>query len=145
MKKLTLIVALISFNSFAFTCPDLSGKYAVCRSKKNILLEGTDLNVKKTEVPGNTFYSFSFLQDGNVERSQVLFPANGIPVKIDEETSMYARCLSDDLLMTRTTVMRDGKVWSEETSQYFKQGTDLVRISRGYIGEMKYTDILTCR
>lgn len=142
MKNLILIAA--SFTTLAHAaCVDLSGTYYVCRSNQNVLIEGTDLTVKTIRVPGNTFYNFDFLSDGQAEREQLTFPANGVEVKLDENRRMSARCLGN-LVQARTTETRDGEIWSEETSQYFKQGNKLVRISRGYIGTYKYTDILTC-
>jgi hypothetical protein len=141
----TLLTLLLVIPSFSFAaCPDLSGHYAVCRSWKNILIEGTDMNVQKIDVPNNTFYKISFLADGNNERETLLFPANGIEVKISDEQIMSARCLGN-LVQARTTITRDGEVLVSETSQYYKQGDNLVRISRGKVGEVSYTDILTCR
>lgn len=150
MKK--LIPTLLFVTSFAHAaCPDLSGHYAVCRSNRNVLIEGTDLVVKKIDVPGNTFYNFSMLADGYLEREEITFPANGVTVKdswesvgIKYERQMYARCLGN-LVQAHTEITANGASYVNETSQYFKQGDDLVRISRGTTGELKYTDILTCR
>ena len=150
MKK--LIMATILLTSFAqAACPDLSGHYALCRSHQNVLIEGTDLEVKKIDVPNNTFYKFSMLADGNLEREEITFPANGVTVKdswesvgIKYERQMYARCLGN-LVQAHTEITANGESYVNETSQYYKQGDDLVRISRGSVGQLRYTDILTCR
>ncbi len=143
MKKITLLFAFISLHSYA-ACVDLSGHYAVCRTERNILIEGTDMVVKTIYLPGHTLYEFDYLPDGYSEREKVLFPANRNPAKIDEYTVVTAACLGN-LLQVRRTVTRENSATIVETSQYFKQGDDLVRISRGKIGELKYFDILTCR
>lgn len=147
-----LFTALLFVTTSAFACPELQGDYAVCRSERNILIEGTALKVKKILVPGNTFYKFSFLADGNTEREEVFFPANGVPVKdswvsstgVKHERTISARCLSKDLLQARTLIVADGMTLVEETSQYYMQGPVLKRISRGKVGELRYTDFLDC-
>ena len=143
MKKLILLLAVITFNSFA-ACVDLSGVYPLCRSHNNDLIEGVDMRVRKIDVPHNTFYEFDFLPDGDSTREKVLFPANGVQVKVDEYTTISARCLGN-LLQVRRTVVKENSATINETSQYYKQGDALVRISRGTIGTYKYRDILTCR
>lgn len=151
MKHLLFAVLFLSTAAGA-ACPELQGEYAVCRSRRNILIEGT-LTVKKINVPGNTFYQFSLLPDGTSEREEVFFPANGVPVKdswvsatgVKHERTIFARCLSDDLLQARTLIVADGSVLVEETSQYYMQGNELRRISRGKVGELKYTDFLDCK
>lgn len=148
--KTFIILSFISLSSFA-ACPDLSGHYPVCRSKENILIEGV-LSVKKIEVPGNTFYKMDLTPDGSSEVEEVFFPANGVPVKdswvgstgMKYERTTSARCLADNLLQVRTEILRDDGPHVLETSQYFKQGDALVRISRGQLVELKYRDILTC-
>ena len=150
MKKLIFAIALITTSAFA--CPDLSGTYAVCRSQKNILIEGTDLIVKFIPIPHVGLFQFSFLPDGNSEREEMLISGNGVPAKkswvgptgIKYESVISARCLGN-LLQARTDITADGRNYVNETSQYFKQGDALVRISRGTTGEMRYVDILTCR
>lgn len=141
--KTFILLALISVNSFA-ACVDLSGEYALCRSRNNDLIEGVDMRVRKIDVPHNTFYEFDYLPDGQSEREKTFFPANGVQVKTDEHTTISARCLGN-LLQVRRTVVKENSATITETSQYYKQGDDLVRISRGVIGEYRYTDILTCR
>lgn len=147
-----IIIALFFVTTSVFACPELEGDYAVCRSQRNILIEGTELKVKKIVVPGNTFYQFSFLADGNLEREEVFFPANGVPVKdswvsstgVKHERTISARCLSKDLLQARTKIEASGEVLVEETSQYYMQAGVLKRISRGRVGELRYTDFLDC-
>lgn len=143
MKNLTLILTLI-VSSSTFACVDLSGTYAVCRTENNILIEGTDMVVKTISVPNNTFYQFDYLPDGYSSREKVLFPANRVEVKLDENTVVRAACLGN-LLQVHRTVVKENAATIDETSQYFKQGDNLVRISRGTIGSLKYFDILTCR
>jgi hypothetical protein len=142
----------MSFSSFA-ACVDLSGEYSLCRSRNNILIEGSDMKVRKIDVPHNTFYSFDFLPDGNREREVLTFPANRTTVKdswvgstgMKYEREISAACLGN-LVQVRTLVTRDGGPHINETSQYFKRGENLVRISRGTVGQsLRYTDVLTCR
>ena len=150
MKKLIFAISLITTSAFA--CPDLSGTYSVCRSRNNILIEGTDLTVKYTPIPHVNLFQISFLPDGSSTREEILLPGNGVPVKdswvgptgIKYERVMSARCLGN-LLQARTDITADGRKYVNETSQYYKQGTDLVRISRGTTGELRYLDILTCK
>lgn len=134
---------LFTVNSFA-ACVDLSGTYAVCRTEKNILIEGTDMVVKTINVPNNTFYQFDYLPDGYSEREKVIFPANRVEVRTDADTVVRAACLGN-LVQVHRKVVKENSATIEETSQYFKQGDSLVRISRGTIGDLKYFDILTCR
>lgn len=149
----TLMTALLFISTAAAaTCPDLQGEYALCRSKRNILIEGTSLTVRKIVVPGNTFYQFSFLPDGQSNREEIFFPANGVPVTdrwvsvgANYERTISARCLAPNLLQARTLITRDGEVSVEETSQYYMQAGVLKRISRGRVGEMRYTDFLDCK
>ncbi len=150
MKKFPIILVFLTTFAQA-ACPDLAGHYALCRSNRNVLIEGTDMVVKKIDVPNNTFYKISMLADGNLEREEITFPANGVTVKdswestgIKYERQMSARCLGN-LVQAHTEIIADGLSYVNETSQYFKQGDDLVRISRGTVGELRYTDILTCR
>ena len=108
--------------------------------------------VQMIPVPHNTLYKMSFLPDGSREREEVLIPTNRATVKdswvgptgTKYERSLYAACLGN-LLQVHTEITRDGEAYVKETSQYYKQGEDLVRISRGKLVEYKYTDILTCR
>jgi len=152
MKQFFSALFFISTAATAAVCPDLQGEYALCRSKRNILIEGTALTVKKINVPGNTFYQFSFLPDGHSQREEIFFPANGVPVKdswvsetgVKHERTISARCLAPNLLQAKTLILRDGEVLVEETSQYYKQAGVLKRISRGRVGELRYTDFLDC-
>jgi hypothetical protein len=152
MKKLIFTILLItSFSTFA--CPNLGGNYQVCRSQKNILIEGSDLKVQQFSAPGTAVFRFSMLPDGTREREEVTFIANGSEMKdswvgptgIKYERVMFGKCLGN-LLQWHTKILADGAPYVNETSQYFRQGDDLVRISRGIFpyGE-KYFDILTCR
>lgn len=151
MKYQILIPLLVT--SFAHAaCVDLQGEYSLCRSRNNVLIEGSDMKVKTINVPHNTFYSFDYLPDGHRERDVVTFPANRVPVKdswvgstgMKYERTISAACLGN-LLQVKTLVTRDGEPHVNETSQYFKQGENLVRISRGTMGvSYKYRDILTC-
>lgn len=151
MKHLIFVMLFLSTAASA-TCPELQGEYAVCRSKKNILIEGTALTVKKIIVPGNTFFQFSYLPDGATSREEIFFPANGVPVKdswvsvgVKHERTISARCLAPYLLQVRTLILRAGEVLVEETSQYYMENGVLRRISRGRVGELKYTDFLDCK
>lgn len=146
------IAAFLFLSSVAHAaCPALQGEYTLCRSKKNILIEGA-LSVKKIEVPGNTFYEFKLSPEGSSEVETTFFPANGIPVKdswvsstgVKHERTISARCLADNLLQVRTQILAYGGTLVEETSQYYMQGEELRRISRGKVGELKYTDFLDC-
>ncbi len=151
MKNLIFAISLIT-SSLAIACPDLSGTYAVCRSKNNVLIEGTDLTIKYIPIPHVNLFQISFLPDGTSEREEILLSGNGVPAKkswvgstgIKYESVSSARCLGN-LLQVRTDTTFDGRPYVNETSQYFKQGDDLVRISRGTTGELRYVDILTCR
>lgn len=151
MKNLIFAITLItSFSSFA--CPNLGGNYQVCRSQKNILIEGTDLKVQQIPVPHMSIFKFSMLPDGSREREEFTFAANGSnqrdswvgPTGIKYDRLMYGKCLGN-LLQMHTEILMDGQPYVKETSQYYKQGNALVRISRGVFpyGE-KYFDILTC-
>lgn len=152
MKNIIFAISLISsFSTFA--CPNLGGNYQVCRSQKNILIEGTDLKVQQIPVPHMTIFKFSMLPDGSREHEEVMFVASGAQMKdswvgptgIKYERMMFGKCLGN-LLQWHTEILADGEAYVRETSQYFRQGEDLVRISRGTFpsGE-KYFDILTCK
>lgn len=151
MKKLIFVISFMALPALA--CPNLGGNYQVCRSQKNILIEGTDLEVQYYRAAGMNLFKFSMLPDGSLDREEITLLANGFPVKdswtgptgIKYERMMYGKCLGD-LLQYHTEITADGGYYVNETSQYFRQGDDLVRISRGKTFDGKnYFDILTCR
>jgi hypothetical protein len=151
MKNIIFFISILTTSVYG--CPELGGNYQVCRSQKNILIEGTDLVVKQIPVPNMTVFKMSMLPDGSREREEVMFVASGAQMKdswtgptgIQYDRVMYGKCLGN-LLQWHTEITADGEYYVNETSQYFRQGDDLVRISRGktYSGE-RYFDILTCR
>jgi hypothetical protein len=151
MKNLIFAISLISLP--ALSCPNLGGTYQVCRSQKNILIEGTDLKVEQYTGSSTAVFKMSMLPDGSRDREVTTLIANGSeahdswvgPTGIKYDRVMYGKCLGN-LLQWHTEITADGASYVHETSQYFRQGEDLVRISRGHSpsGE-KYFDILTCR
>lgn len=80
MKNLIFAISLMT-TSLVFACPDLSGTYAVCRSRNNVLIEGTDLIIKYIPVPHVDLFQISFLPDGSLTREEILISGNGVPAK----------------------------------------------------------------
>ncbi len=143
MKKLIFAISLITTFS-ASACPDLGGNYQVCSSRNGILEEGS-LSVKQIPVPYPVFH---FSMNGE----EITFAATGWEQKhswsadgVKYEHVMFGKCLGN-LLQAHTEILADGEAHVKETSQYYRQGKDLVRISRGvYPSGERYFDILTCR
>lgn len=131
MKFLTLTLCLISLSAAA--CPELKGSYTQCKSWKGILDEVSEFRVREYPQGRAKLYRFT------TETSDQIIPANRIQFRTEEGTLLSAACLGN-LLQVRTTTPE-----LQETSQYYKQGTKLVRISRGTLNGERYTDILTCQ
>lgn len=126
-----LFIALFSLPALA--CPELKGTYTHCESSKGILDEVAEFRVREYPQGRTKLYRFT------TEASDQIIPANRIQFRTEHGTLMSAACLGN-LLQVRTTTSE-----LQETSQYYKQGNKLVRISRGTLNGERYTDILTCR
>lgn len=127
----SIIFLLIAYPALA--CPDLKGIYTHCESSKGILDEVAEFRVREYPQGRTKLYRFT------TEASDLIIPANRIQFRTEDGTLMSAACLGN-LLQVRTTTSE-----LQETSQYFKQGEKLVRISRGTLNGERYTDILTCK
>lgn len=146
-----LIVASILISTAAFSCPDLSGTYAFCRSKNNILIESTDLVVDQQILNGITHYSLSYLQDGMTDRDGYTLIADGIPSKEEwiSETGVrfvsvtMARCMNDKLYL-ESDITADGNNWKKDQNWIVRKGARMIQTSKGVVGSMAFTDVLTC-
>lgn len=125
------ILLFITFPALA--CPELKGTYTHCESWKGILDEVAEFQVREYPQGRTKLYRFT------TEASDQVIPANRIQFRTEDGTLMSAACLGN-LLQVRTTTPE-----LQETSQYYKQGEKLVRISRGTLNGERYTDILTCQ
>ena len=125
------ILTLLSLPALA--CPELKGTYKHCESWKGILDEVAEFQVREYPQGLTKLYRFT------TEASDQVIPANRIQFRTEDGTLMSAACLGN-LLQVRTTTPE-----LQETSQYYKQGAKLVRISRGTLNGERYTDILTCQ
>lgn len=150
MKYLIFASAFIS--SVAMACPDLSGTYAVCRSKNNILIESTDLVVEQQVVNGDTHYSLSYLQDGTSQREGYTLIADGVS-RTEEwvsETGVHfvgvtmARCVGDKLYLD-SDIKFDGENWKKDQNWIVRKGDSMIQTSKGVVVTMPYTDVLTCK
>lgn len=127
MKNLPLILCFLA--SPVLACPELKGTYTQCTSWKGILDEVREFRVREYPQGRTKLYRFT------TEASDQIIPANRIQFRTEDGTLMSAACLGN-LLQVRTPT---------ETSQYYKHGEKLVRISRGTLNGERYTDILTCQ
>lgn len=151
MKKL-IITALALISTSVLACPDLAGNYSVCRSKNNILIESTDLVVEQTEVSGVTHYSISYLQDGTSDRQGYTLIADGQSVKEEwiTETGVHfvsvttATCQGDTLYLD-SDIKADGDNWKKDQNWIVRKGQSMIQTSKGVVGAMPFTDVLTCK
>jgi hypothetical protein len=147
MKDILLPFVLLISGS-ALACADLVGDYPLCRSDRNILMEGVDLSVRET----NTGFSFSFLQDGYSERSDEVFHTDGILKTRSWTTETGAQLVENKTsfclgraLVVNLHVTRDGLNYVKSTSRYFRRGNQLIQESRGFVGSLAFTDRLICQ
>ncbi len=75
MRTLALIALVASTSAFA--CPDLSGKYAVCRSQTGNSSGSTDMVITQTTANKVTTYSVTSTDAETNERNTETFKADG--------------------------------------------------------------------
>lgn len=152
MRLSTVLIAFVSWRAAA-NCPNLTGQYAVCRSRSNVLIESTDLRVAQRSDSGIERYSISFLPDGSLQREAYELVADGVPVAEEwvSETGVRFRGVTTvhcegERLKLSSVITADGEHWKTEHS-VIKAGEDssLVQESRGMVGQLAFTDQLICR
>lgn len=70
-------VALLALSTSAFACPDISGKYAACRSLTGNSSGSTDMVITQTTSNKITTYSVTSTDAETNERSTETFKADG--------------------------------------------------------------------
>jgi hypothetical protein len=149
MKYLSLIVCFISFSAMA--CPNFVGEYSVCRTKKNIMIESTNLIVTQTVVNGVKHIKFDTLPDGQNEREVTVFEISGKPVRkvwrsdggTTFESVTTASCFLNTMKV-KTTIHSNGEALVSESSTYRKVGRTIVQETKGSILTIPFDDVLTC-
>ena len=76
MRLLAVALMLSSFSAFA-ACPDLSGKYAVCRSTTGQSSGSTDMVVTQVTKNGVTTYTLVSTDDESQDRTTETLKADG--------------------------------------------------------------------
>lgn len=150
MRRLVLLTSLFAFSALA--CPDLTATYAVCRSKNNVMIESTDLRISQTAEAGVTRYQISFLADGSTSREAYELVANGIPVRENWtsetgdtfESTTTVSCAGGVLILD-SVILSNGRNWKTDHGRIRRQGNTLVQEAEGVVGELPFTDVLTCR
>lgn len=151
MKALSLSILFAALP--AWSCPQLSGSYKVCRSKNNILIESTDLTVKQSRgVDGHERFAISFLQDGTTERQSYELVANQVPVTESwvsdtgvQFVGITTTSCDGNVLYLESVITADGEHWKTEHNQIFRRGSAMIQTSEGRVVEMPFRDTLTCR
>lgn len=132
-------------------CPNLVGEYSVCRTKKNILIESTNLVVTETMNEGIKFIKFDTLPDGQNEREVTRYQITGKPIAkswvsetgVKFESVTTASCFLNTMKV-QTTILADGEPYVNHASTIRKVGRTIVQESKGTIVRMAFDDVLTC-
>jgi uncharacterized NAD(P)/FAD-binding protein YdhS len=73
----TLAIAALVLSTSAFACPDISGKYAVCRSQTGNSAGSTDMVITQSVANKVTTYSVTSTDTETNERATETFKADG--------------------------------------------------------------------
>jgi len=150
MRALWPISFLITTSLFA--CPDLSGKYATCRSVTDNSITSSDMVVSQTVRNKVTTYSVSATNASTGERETETYKADG-KAKTDVfrdpdtgmalETKTIATC-SGATLDIKVEVKFDGDVFGTSRVKVLKNGQELIMESVYITDGEEKTDTEIC-
>ena len=136
----TLAIALALISSSAFACPDLSGKYAVCRSQTGNSAGSTDMVITQTTANRVTTYTVASTDVETNERETETFKADGKTVsntQTDPDSGMTlsiattASCIGTSAVKINMVVKFNGEVAANVVQQVSKAGKTLTMKTTG--------------
>lgn len=149
--RLTALAAFILSTSAFAACPNLTGKYAVCRSTTGATGGMTDLvvaqsvrnkitiyNVTSTDEVGERA-SETYKTDGKTVRQDVTDADSGMTLTTLTTSSCVGNALS---IKTEMLFMGERAGWAN--LKVYKNGTQLIVETQGNDGEENYTDKEIC-
>ena len=136
----TFAIALIALSTSAFACPDLSGKFAVCRSQTGNTSGSTDMVITQSTSNRVTTYTVSSTDADTNERTSETFKADGKTVsntQTDPDSGMTlslattVSCIGTSSLKINMIVKFNGEVAANLVQNISKSGKTLVMKTSG--------------
>lgn len=136
----TLAIIALALSTSAFACPDLSGKYAVCRSQSGNSDGSTDMVITQTTANKVTTYSVTSTDDETNERATETFKADGKTVsntQTDPETGMTLQlattvtCVATSAVKINMVVKFNGELAANIVQTISKSGKTLTMVATG--------------
>lgn len=136
----SLLTALFLFPTLVFACPDLSGKYSVCRSTTQASSDLSEVVIAQTTKNGITTYKFSSTDTGTNERSTEEMKADGkliVTTQADAETgneiklAQIAVCVGKSSLRVSQKMFVNGEPAADLVTIISKSGNSLIKETSG--------------
>jgi hypothetical protein len=150
MRFIALLVLVSSFSALA--CPNLAGKYAVCRSTTGVRAGSSDTIITQSVQNGITVYSITATDEDTQERETTILRADGrnyTTSETDEETgwtmqtTTSARCAGNMLKIT-ATVRMEGQEFARLTMDITRNGRQMIEVVKGQMMGMPVEDRIIC-
>lgn len=147
-----LIIASLFVTTSAFACPNLTGKYAECRTQ-NGEVTSTNMTVSQSVSGGVTTYTLTSTSAEDGETITEHYTANGRTINVnhtDPESGMTlqiattASCEAKTALNVAVALKINGELLADVKVNVKKDAHRLVIASKGFSGEEQINDIVTC-
>lgn len=138
MRTLALIALVASTSAFA--CPDLSGKYAVCRSQTGASAGSTDMVITQTTANKVTTYTVASTDAETNERATETFKADGKTVSntqtdpdsgITLQLATTVSCVATSAVKINMVVNFNGEQAANIVQTISKSGKTLTMVATG--------------
>jgi hypothetical protein len=150
MRFVAFALAVFSFNAFA--CPNLAGKYAVCRSTTGVRSGSSDTIITQSVVQGVTIFEVTATDEDTQERETTIFRADGrnyTRTETDTEsgwtmqTTTNARCAGNALKISTIGVI-EGQEFIRLNMDVTKNGRQMIQVVKGQMMGMPVEDRIIC-
>lgn len=147
MMKLFLLTLILA--SRAIACPDLAGRYAVCKSVTGLSSGSYDLVVEQsddsfilTQTNADTGYrnSSKYKANGKLDVDIKIDPITGIVLKVDTTSTC-----ADSELLVKSVIFLNGQEFIRMQTVLSRSGDTLSMAMTGQNSDQPVSDTLICR